>query len=442
MPEPISSGRARRSFPAAPALDCGTRFFQRIPLTSRGGAFSLLAIGLFCAGAIRSELGALLSGAGLLSSVLLALFGTLAEGRRCRRVLAANPEPLAFFMGVPLRDAEGACKAAFRVDNLALPSPRAPGIEILLDIRLRARNGRMAHAAVPLPARGTGAEGSFPSSGGLSRGAYRGSAALEVCDVFGFCAVRVEAVRSLEAVAAPEPKGAAVFVRGGGGERPRPSERVVQGEDRFDSRPYVPGDDPRRVHWKLYARFGDLFVRPGDLSPPPGQAVCVLVDTGRPEYMSGPEGQVYLDDLAAWALGCACLMRDRGTRVVCSSPGLPDAPEDEAGMAGWFADLAWTEKAPAAEVPGPERLVVFGAPGGTGIRSALAARKAPGPRCMLAIPGLPEEPSRPWAERFFLLPPADRKPGPGRAFRAAFSSALKRDVEELGGREGVDVRIL
>lgn len=442
MPEPTSSGKARRAFFATSARYCGTEIYRRFPLTLRGGAFSLLATGLFCAGAIRSELGALLSGAGLLSAVLLALFGTLAEGRRYRKAQDANPETLGLFVGVPLRDASGNLTAAFRVDNLALPSPRAPGIEILLDMRLGSRNGRIAFSAIPLPARGTGAEGSLPFSGGMSRGVYRGSAALMACDVFGFCAVRVEAVRNLEVVASPEPKGAAFFVRGSGGERPRPSERVVRGEDRFDSRPYVPGDDPRRVHWKLYARFGDLFVRPGDLSPPPGQAVRVLVDTVRPEYMSGPEGLSYLDDLAAWALGCAVLMRDRGARVVCSSPGLPDAPEDEAGRAGWFADLVWTEKTPAAEVPGPERLVVFGAPGGSGVGSVLAARKASGVRCVFAVPGLPEEAPRPWTERFFFLPGVGGRRGPGRAFRAAFSSALKRDVEELGGREGVDVRIL
>jgi hypothetical protein len=28
-----------------------------------------------------------------------------------------------------------------------------------------------------------------------------------------------------------------------------------------DNRPYIPGDDPRRINWKLYGHIGELFVR-------------------------------------------------------------------------------------------------------------------------------------------------------------------------------------
>ena len=49
-----------------------------------------------------------------------------------------------------------------------------------------------------------------------------------------------------------------------------PQERAVgdragrqrqEGPEFLDYRPYVPGDDPRRVDWRVYARLGDLVVR-------------------------------------------------------------------------------------------------------------------------------------------------------------------------------------
>jgi uncharacterized protein (DUF58 family) len=41
----------------------------------------------------------------------------------------------------------------------------------------------------------------------------------------------------------------------------RSGRRRRQGPEFVDYRPYVPGDDPRRVDWRVYARLGDLVVR-------------------------------------------------------------------------------------------------------------------------------------------------------------------------------------
>jgi uncharacterized protein (DUF58 family) len=444
LPGPISSADAPlRNSAAVPAGDVKARIRSRIPLTLRGCVFSTLAAVLSLAGSLRAELGALFCGAGLAAAILLSLVGALVEGRRFRRATAIDAETLELGLEAPHRGADGSQRGTVSVLNRELPPPRAPGIVVVLVVELSARNGRSAKAVVPLPAKGQRETGALPAKGALLRGVYRGGAALEVRDAFGFCSVRAKSVRDLEIAALPEPKEpSSLAIRGNGGEQPLPSLRLVRGEDSFDARPYVPGDDPRRVHWKLYARFGDLFIRPGDLAPPPRQAVRILVDTLRPAYMAGNAGQAYLDDLVAWALGCARILRARGFRVICSAPGMPEAPESDAGMELWFADLAWSEERSEAEEPGQEELVVFGAPGSAGCRAFLAVRGAQGSECVLAIPGLPEHASSSWTERLFLAPSFGEKQEPDSVFRTAFSEALAKDIRELGGTGGVDVRIL
>jgi len=55
------------------------------------------------------------------------------------------------------------------------------------------------------------------------------------------------------ALAAPAARERAVGERSG--------RRRQEGPEFVDYRPYVPGDDPRRIDWRVYARLGDLVVR-------------------------------------------------------------------------------------------------------------------------------------------------------------------------------------
>lgn len=66
-----------------------------------------------------------------------------------------------------------------------------------------------------------------------------------------------------------------------------------------EARPYHPGDDPRQIHWGMYAHTGDLFVRIGDEIPPPTGDRVVAVDLNAAQT---PEA---VDTLTAVALGLA-----------------------------------------------------------------------------------------------------------------------------------------
>ncbi|MBF9015396.1 MULTISPECIES: DUF58 domain-containing protein [unclassified Oceanispirochaeta] len=49
----------------------------------------------------------------------------------------------------------------------------------------------------------------------------------------------------------------------------------------FDTRPYYPGDDPRRINWKMLARHDELFIKEGNsLSPSKKSALLMLDGSG------------------------------------------------------------------------------------------------------------------------------------------------------------------
>jgi len=413
-----------------------------IPFTRRGCLFSFLAAGLTVLGVARAELGALLCGAGLGAAILLSLIGAQAEGQRHRKALATDPEALEIRINQPQRDEQGILKGSVSLRNRSVPVPYAPGIIVDVSVFLKASNGRIIYASAALPDTLAQEEAELPERGPLLRGVYRGTAEVQARDVFGFCAVCRIVSADLEAVAWPcpsEPWDASK--QGAGGESPKASDTLVRGEDRFDARPYVPGDDPRRIHWKQYARFGDLFVRPGDLAPPPRQTLRVFLDTERPPYMTGDAGQAYLDALASGAMGFVLRMRERGRRVVGSAPGFPDAPEDEAGVRRWFADVVWANSVLDMKNPGSEPLILFGAPGCERRRVLFAARRGRGWETVLAVPKLPSNRRSSGIAGLFMESSSEGKREPGRGFRAAFDSALERDALDFGVTGGVDVRV-
>ena len=55
---------------------------------------------------------------------------------------------------------------------------------------------------------------------------------------------------------------------------------AMKNQDYFESRPYYPGDDPRRINWKMMARHGELFIREGSACLPSRNRVLLVLDPG------------------------------------------------------------------------------------------------------------------------------------------------------------------
>lgn len=113
------------------------------------------------------------------------------------------------------------------------------------------------------------------------RGAYFGLCDyIEMTDVFGFFVFN-KPVHSIST--------ARLIVKSGinnnyyfpsaffGGSSRRSGTRVIKTDDLTEQRPYVPGDDPRRINWKLLGHSENLFVREEDREPPPHTRLVLLL---------------------------------------------------------------------------------------------------------------------------------------------------------------------
>jgi len=74
------------------------------------------------------------------------------------------------------------------------------------------------------------------------------------------------------------PEAVPVMAKGGDSDR-RDAPAIERTDDLIDHRPYVPGDDPRRINWKLYSHGDELFIRQGEREPPPHSNITILIDT-------------------------------------------------------------------------------------------------------------------------------------------------------------------
>ena len=55
----------------------------------------------------------------------------------------------------------------------------------------------------------------------------------------------------------------------------------------YESRPYFPGDDPRKIHWKLYAHTQTLSIKLGAFEPPPVKRLTIYIE--EPVYVKKKE---------------------------------------------------------------------------------------------------------------------------------------------------------
>jgi uncharacterized protein (DUF58 family) len=144
----------------------------------------------------------------------------------------------------------------------------------------------------------------FPAA---RRGAYYGAYdSLVIQDVFGFFCHALplpqDRAERLLVLPIPQDRYPAVRLLASGSERRNETE-LHKTDDLTEQRPYIPGDDPRRINWKLYSHAGELFVRQEDREPPPHSRLILLIDTNADSALySAEEGAAAVDALCSMAL--------------------------------------------------------------------------------------------------------------------------------------------
>lgn len=250
--------------------------------------FFSLSAGLLILGILRKELSALLWGGVILGTLGFFLFSTLVFS------LIAAPRIKRWashmgFQGSPGPWVEGQ-SIPLEFDS-HLPKALPPGLRWVLNASWHFCKGRSLDLQWPL---GTG-KNRTASVIQPPRGHFTlGTMTLELRDYLGF--IRrpfhfplretwvVWPQEEVEVVQVPLPAGE--------GEWGLSQQRRRQ-EDLLDVRKYTPGDDPRRLHWKLFAHLGELFLRIGEPTPPPQSRVWAALDPSLPPGV--PEGAAALE---------------------------------------------------------------------------------------------------------------------------------------------------
>jgi len=252
----------------------------------------------------------------------------------------------------------------------------------------------------------TGATDDCPESFAANeRGAffsdYDELAVFDILGLFRF-AYRIPCEAGYRLLVCPRPadEPPSPTVNTGGTEHPSESQ-LRRSDNLIDHRPYIPGDDPRRINWKLYGHGNELFVREGEREPPPHSNVLILIDTHFDPMLFSPEaGRRGIDLLCENALACALELIGGGIDVRVGYTGMAVAaglnaanggiPQPQAANAPVFlhggtaaeiaaifarpAAIRWSGAPSGTELPAPPAdcgILVFALPRANADSSAL-----------------------------------------------------------------------
>jgi hypothetical protein len=284
------------------------------------GIFVLLIIVLaFSAGAVRQEWTLALTGAVFLALwiylLIMTLILALIHNRRARRAfIRVSPREITTGGLVEAVYSEGE-DVAFRGKILQLP-----GVLVRCRLLLATKDERRIqydfNPVDPPPHFFTMEK----------RGAYFSAFdEFNVLDILGFFrfTYRLPAVNDARLLACPRAADEPVAVNARAGESSLKPEFSIQRTDNLiDHRPYVPGDDPRRINWKLYSHGGELFVREGEYEPPPQSNIVILVDTEYDRLLYRlPQARRGIDLLCENALAAALACAELGMNAFTGYSG-------------------------------------------------------------------------------------------------------------------------
>jgi uncharacterized protein (DUF58 family) len=229
-----------------------------------------------------------------------------------RRFFDKSPDPVDFTL---LTDGVFPGSAASARVYADLPRFYAPGLRIGFEISLEFL-GRKA-LCLTSDLKGGRNRQSFEFSPPF-RGSYQSrEARINVTDLLGFTrsSVRLPLVERLLVFPAVRPEDAPrpPFVEGG--EEADKPKRTRRSEELLEVRKYFPGDDIRKVHWKVYAHTSELFLRIGEETPPPESCFLVILDPAPTRAIPDRLAADYLDMLVERCAAVMMEMLNRGYQV-------------------------------------------------------------------------------------------------------------------------------
>ena len=291
-----------------------------IPCPGTMGVFmAIIGVTAIAAGTIRSESALVLVGA-IIAIVFVYLYAAVLFLSIIYRgkisSLSAQLIPSEISAGHPV-------EVFFSGAGLARKGPvELPGVLIRYELHIKTNDSRYLHCVTGLSEKArqhTTVDARF-------RGAYFGkNDAVRIFDVLGFFSFSIYIPQNEELRLGVTPGFAGMDLdipaRSGGSER-REDPHFIRTDDLIDHRQYVPGDDPRRINWKLYGHIRELFIRQGEPEPPPKSKLVIIIDASADETLYNPEaGSAGVDVLCGYALAIALEYSNRGMDVLMGYNG-------------------------------------------------------------------------------------------------------------------------
>jgi uncharacterized protein (DUF58 family) len=409
------------------------------PLTARGLVITAAAAVLSAAGALRADLAALFWGASFLLFTLYALVAGHLFRLSLLRRRAAAPDFVSLTLPASDVTAGGRAEA---VAAARLPRVFPPGFTVLLSLPLSWHERRIAAVRTRLPAGESRQLIGFTAG---HRGLYSsGAVTLEMRDVLGFTAHSLSLPQEETLAVLPPvlPREAMPPVMEQTDESAVYARSRRRSESLLEVRKYYPGDDVRRLNWKLFAHMDELYLRVGEEVPPPESRILVVLDAAAHGLVPRQCAADYLDTLVE---SCASLMAgyiERGIELTLSLPGEGGcrslSGEALPTLLAALADAWWTDRPVTPELPARTmHAVVFSSPGSPGLPGIISAVRARGWRASLFLQGLPPlAPSLPRRLKDLLFLPREISERPARATpreRKSFSDAMGRELSLYGG---------
>lgn len=240
-----------------------------------------------------------------------------------------------------------------------------------------------------------------------------------------------------------------------GGAELRIEKSFRRTEDLTDNRRYTPGDDPRRINWKIFGHAGELFVREGEPEPPPRSRFVVLVDASvDPELFDAAAGRFAVDFLVEQALGLVNSVLAAGFEPRFGFNGSEILSGDARTAATAFALPAAVGLERAADLPRLSQsdrgalLLALPRKIGIGNRTALDrfirdSTQVTNTNLFFIIPILPGQVRIPLLRRFLFRPHKESKllrGTRGPLAQEAIENAVAACITAYNGRGGVHAR--
>ena len=306
----------------------------RIPLPSNTGAgLFIVAVLAFIAGYIRNELALILLGT-VFMALLLYCFLSLSV-----LYLLHRKKTNAIQTEIISKQVK-----AFGEGELHFPQEKYffafPGTIARYEMVLATKDGRMINLITSLRK----SENNHIKFDVPGRGVYYNNVEnLLFLDMPGFFKLKIplkkETLPKLYAVPTETEEALPLQIRSGGSEK-RSQVNYRKTDILTESRPYVPGDDPRRINWKLYSHGpeSELYVREGENSPPPHSRLLILIDTQIDSALfNSDEGRDLIDMLCSYALKIAYDSGQKGIDVLTGHTGGEILAADAAALSSPYA---------------------------------------------------------------------------------------------------------